>query len=390
MNDAPGAPGDTRPQRPPAIGDTRPRRAVSPGGRGFGRGVRAVLLGGFLAATLVMGAAAHLVVRDFTASWTGSGLNPFQPLPGVSPGTTSSPGPTPTIDLSVTPQPWSGSERVTILLMGLDYRDWVAGEGTPRTDSMMLVTVDPITRQAGMISIPRDLWVEIPGFGHNRINTAYMFGEAARLPGGWPGLAMQTVQELLGVPIQYYAVIEFSAFERMINEIGGIDVLVTEPIKISPIGRPSLWLDAKAHHLSGPEALAYARVRKGAGDDFGRAQRQQQVALAVIDRVLSLNMVPTLVAHAPALYQQLSAGIHTNMTLEQMVSFGFLAVQIPKASIHRGVIGPPNMVGFVTLPDGQKVLRAVPDQIRILRDEIFVQTSALGPSIDYPPPGGSP
>jgi LCP family protein required for cell wall assembly len=328
---------------------------------------------------LVSGVVVFLAFRDWGTTWTVSGLNPFQPNLGPIVSGTPAPGDTPIPVAAVTPIPWSGADRVTILLMGLDYRDWLSGAGFPRTDSMMLVTVDPVTRQAGMLSIPRDLWVEIPGFPHNRINTAYPSGENNRLPGGGPGLAMRTVEDLLGVPIQYYAIIEFSAFERMIDEIGGIDVLVPERIKISPIGRMSRWLEAKAYHLDGAEALAYARVRKATGDDFGRAERQQQVALAVIDRVVGFNRIPTLVTRAPALYAELQSGISTNMTLEQMIAFGWLAVQIPKTDIHRGVIGPPKMVGFYTLPDGQQVIRAVPDQIRILRDQIFTSTSALGP-----------
>ncbi len=91
-------------------------------------------------------------------------------------------------------EPWDGSDRVTVLFMGLDYRDWVDSEGPPRTDSMMLVTVDPVSQSAGMLSIPRDLWTEIPGFEHNRINTAYFLGESYNLPGGGPALAMKTVE----------------------------------------------------------------------------------------------------------------------------------------------------------------------------------------------------
>jgi len=343
------------------------------------RGVLAGLAGALGVFTVVASLVVYMALRDWGAAWTVTGLNPFQPNVAPAVSGTPAPGDTPVPAAMVTPIPWSGAERVTILLMGLDYRDWASGAGYPRTDSMMLVTIDPITRQAGMLSIPRDLWVEIPGFPHNRINTAYPSGENNRLPGGGPGLAMRTVEELLGVPIQYYAIIEFSAFERMIDEIGGIDVLVRERIKISPIGRPSLWLEAEGNHLDGPQALAYARVRKAAGDDFGRAERQQQVALAVIDRVVGFNIIPTLVTRAPALYAELQSGIQTNMTLEQMMAFGWLAIQVPKDDIQRGVIGPPKMVGFYTLPDGQKVIRAVPDQIRVLRDEIFTQTSGLGP-----------
>jgi len=360
-----------RPAGPTPARPSRPRRS-----RGMVAAV-AVVLGLALVASGVL---VHLATRELTISWTVTGLNPFQPSPGgAQPGTTAAPGETPAAAAFATPVPWSGADRVTILLMGLDYRDWASGRGFPRTDSMMLISIDPITRKGAMLSIPRDLWVEIPGFGHERINTAYPSGENNRLPGGGPELAMRTVESVVGVPIQYYAVIEFSAFERMIDEIGGIDVTVAERMKISPIGRTSIWLEAKPTHLDGPQALAYARIRKVTGDDFGRAQRQQQVAFAVLDRVVGFNMVPTLITRAPALWAELKSGVRTNMTLEQLISLGWMAVQIPKDDIERGVIGPPKMVGFHTLPNGQQVIRPVPDQIRILRDQLFTETSAIGP-----------
>src|SRR5690606_1108907 len=108
-------------------------------------------------------------------------------------------------------QPWDGASRVTALVMGLEFRDWEAGE-VPRTDTMMLVTLDPLSNTAGMLSIPRDMWVSIPGFDNAKINTAYYLGEIYKLPGGGPGLAMKTVEEFLGVPIDYYAQIDFYAF----------------------------------------------------------------------------------------------------------------------------------------------------------------------------------
>jgi LCP family protein required for cell wall assembly len=272
--------------------------------------------------------------------------------------------------------------------MGLDYRDWVASDSSPRSDTMMLITIDPLTLQAGMLSIPRDLWVEIPGFKHNRINTAYMLGEAYNLPGGGPALAQQTVENLLGVPVTYFAVIDFHTFERLIDEIGGIDVLVKERIRIAPIGAESSYLEAKPYHLNGAEALAYARVRKNAGGDFGRAERQQQVILAALDRVVGFDILPGLVTRSPALYQELATGIRTNLTLEQIVSLAWLALKVPKENIQSGAIAPPKMVGFYTRPDGAQVLRFVPDQIRILRDDIFVETSAFGPTLPELPEGG--
>lgn len=318
-------------------------------------------------------------VRDLTTGYTGVGLKPFRPIDQEY-DDTPAPGVTPTmVEFQEAPQPWDGKARVTVLVMGIDYRDWEAGKGAPRSDSMMLVTIDPITMQAGMLSIPRDLWVEIPGFGFNRINAAYSFGEGYRLPGGGPSLAVKTVEKILGVPIQYFAVIDFRAFERIIDELGGLDIQVSERIKISAIDRHERWLEPGIHNLDGPDTLAYARARKGAGGDFGRAERQQQVIKTVLDRLVSLDMLPTLITRAPALYQELASGVRTNLALEQMVSLAWLAIQVSQDHIRQGVIGPPKMVGFYTRPNGAQVLRPVPDQIRQLRNYIFTETSAFGP-----------
>jgi LCP family protein required for cell wall assembly len=340
--------------------------------------VRALSVG-FVFSSLAAGFVIYSVVREL-ASGSGAGFNPFGGTQGKSGELTPGAVLTPTaVQLPATPQPWDGVARVTVLVMGIDYRDWVEGKGAPRSDTMMLVTLDPITHKAGMLSIPRDLWVEIPGFGHNRINTAYMFGEANRLPGGGPELAMRTVEDVIGVPVQYFAVIDFHAFERFIDELDGINVNIQERIKISAIGRHERWLEPGPDHLDGPDALAYARVRKGAGDDFGRAERQQQVVIAVLRRIVSKELLPTLMTRAPKLYQEIATGIRTNLTLQQVVSLAWLGIQIPADEVLRGVIAPPNMVGFHTQPDGAAVLRPVPDQIRILRDEIFTDTSAFGP-----------
>lgn len=347
-------------------------------------GVIRLLAVGFIVAAIASGILVFTTVRGLASAWTGTGINPFQSTGGSETG--SAPGtqavPTPIVELGQDLPTWNGSDRVTILLMGLDYRDWIANEGPPRTDSMMLVTLDPLARTAGMLSIPRDLWVAIPGFEHNRINTAYAQGEAFKAPGGGPGLAMRTVENLLGVPVQYYAVIDFHTFERMVDEIGGVNLEITEDVLISPIGGTTRWLwEGAREHLDGADTLAYARARKTEGGDFDRAQRQQQVAMALRDTVLNLDMLPTLMTKAPALYQDLSEGIRTNLSLDQMISLGVLALQTPMGSIQRGVIAPPDEVTLEMLPSGAEVLKPVPDRIRELRDRIFTQTSAVGPSL---------
>jgi LCP family protein required for cell wall assembly len=238
-------------------------------------------LGGAFALMAVLSAAlVFSTVRGIASTWSGVGLPSIFGSQEDEPSeVTSVPFADP--ELVDDAPSWNGVDRINILLLGLDFRDWQTGDGPPRTDTMMLVTIDPITETAGMLSIPRDLWVEIPGFEHNRINTAYFLGEANRLPGGGPGLAMATVENLIGVEVNYYALLEFQTFERMIDELGGVDVLVPERMKISPIGELSRWLDAKPYHLDGAETLAYARARKTAGGDFDRAERQQQVVMAV-------------------------------------------------------------------------------------------------------------
>ena len=339
--------------------------------------------GAFVVMAVLSASLVFSTVRGFASTWSGVGLPAIftsQDDESVDSGGGFSAPLSAALAADDAPT-WNGVDRINILLLGLDFRDWQSGDGPPRTDTMMLVSIDPIAKTAGMLSIPRDLWVEIPGFEHNRINTAYFLGEANRLPGGGPGLAMATVENLLGVEVSYYALLEFSTFERMIDEIGGVDVLVKERMKISPIGRLSLWLDAKAHHLDGPKTLAYARARKTAGGDFDRAQRQQQVIQAVRDKIFELDSIPALLAKAPRLYQELASGIHTNLSFDQMVSLGLLAMKVNPDDVAKGVIAPPDMVLLETLFDGAQVLKPIPNKVRELRDEIFTGTGAIAPTV---------
>ena len=125
-------------------------------------------------------------------------------------------------------QPWSGEERINFLFMGVDLR--CDEDGPTHTDSIMIVTIDPLTMSAALLSLPRDLWVEIPGFGVDRINQAYYFGQAYEYPGGGQALAMETVEALLGVPVEYYVTVDFQGFIDAVDLIGGIVVDVPEPI----------------------------------------------------------------------------------------------------------------------------------------------------------------
>ncbi len=279
---------------------------------------------------------------------------------------------------------WDGSERVTVLIMGLDYRDWEAGETAPRTDTMILLTIDPLSSTAGMLSIPRDLYVSIPGFQYDRINTAYRQGEVYQIPGGGPALAIQTVEQLIGVPIDFYAQVDFTTFERMIDEIGGLKIEVMEPIEVDPIGPGNhKFLKPGVQTLPGPVALAYARARNTEGGDFDRARRQQQVVLAIRERILSFDLIPILLAKSGPLYNELSSGVDTNMTIEQAIALGLLAKDIPLENIQRGIIGEEHII-FYTTTDGDHVLKPLPDKIREVRNAVFGTTDLTSPLASTP------
>jgi polyisoprenyl-teichoic acid--peptidoglycan teichoic acid transferase len=284
--------------------------------------------------------------------------------------------------MGLTPDPWDGANRVTVLVMGLDYNDWRAGEGPPRTDTMILLTIDPLSNTAGMLSIPRDLWVSIPGFDYGKINTAYQLGESFKVPGGGPALAMDTVEHLIGVPIQYYAQIDFNVFVQFIDEIHGVKLTVPEEIYVDIYDddKGKIRIKPGLQVLPGAHALAYARARNTEGADFDRAQRQQQVIMAIRERVMDPKILAELINNAPSLYSRFSSGINTNLSLDEVIKLGWLAMQIPSDQIYKGIIGE-KQINFGKSPDGLDVLKPLPDQIRLLRDEIFAPSGSISPII---------
>jgi len=294
------------------------------------------------------------------------------------------PPPVVSIPDSDLPPAWDGASRINVLMIGLDYRDWEAGLGAPRSDTMILLTIDPLTKTAGMLSIPRDMWVNIPGYGYSRINTAYSLGEGSKLPGGGPRLAKKTVEQFIGVPVHYFAQVDFYTFVEFINLIGGIDVYNDEELRLDPVGSGK---DKKRltccgiRHLDGDIALAYARYRKGEGGDVARAQRQQKVILGIRNVVLAPENFPVLLGKAQQFYEEFSAGIKTDMPFDTALQLGVLARDIPVESIKQGVIDY-SMVSLDNVVLGGQdasIVKPLPDKIRVLRDEIFTAGGPLSP-----------
>lgn len=278
------------------------------------------------------------------------------------------------------PTAWDGSSRVNILIMGLDARDWEAGQGAPRTDTMMVLTYDPVTKTAGMLSIPRDLWVEIPGFGHDKINNAYALGEGNRLPGGGAGLAVKTVEQFLGITINYYAQIDFSAFESFIDIIGGVKIDVPSDIRVQIIGEDGTRLIKDGRQvLNGAYALAYARARHEGDGDFDRARRQQEVILAIRQQLARDDVRSTVLNNALQIYENLASGINTNMSLGDAMSLAWAVKDIDLAQIQKAVIAPPDYVTLDTSPDGLSILKPISEKIRQLRDIVFAAGTVRSP-----------
>ena len=284
-------------------------------------------------------------------------------------------------------QRWSGQERVNILLLGIDLR--CEEDGPTHTDSMMVLTVDPVGLSAAALSLPRDLWVEIPQFGVDRINQAYFKGEAFDYPGGGAALAVETVEATLGVPIDYYAAVNFRAFVDFIDLIGGITVDVPEAIDDptypdSCYGYEPFAMSAGEQQMDGEMALKYARTRATAGGDVDRAGRQQRVLMAARDKVLRVDMAPRLLVRAPQLWQSFQQNVETNMTLDEAIQLALLAQEIPRDSIRLEVVNY-SYVYNETTPDGQQVLVPNRDQIRALRDELFAPPAIPTPVIENLP-----
>jgi LCP family protein required for cell wall assembly len=344
---------------------------------------------------LILAVLLYFFLNGFVSCWQLTSL-PGIPPPACSndPGqpVVSKPGETPaaqeTSPVISAPQvelppAWDGASRVTMMIVGVDYGDWSSDrEGPSRTDTMILLTIDPVSKTAGMLSIPRDMWVDIPGFSYSKINNAYAFGEMYKLPGGGKGLAMKTVENFLGIPIQYFAQVDFTAFERMIDVIGGICLDVPATINVGVLFENGTTTVEEGYQcLSGKVALGYARARdvdQGVeGGDVERSRNQQRVILAIRDKILS-NLLE-LVPQAGPLYNELSSGVNTDLSLDDILRLGMLAKDIPLDSIQSGVIDYSMMQDATYELNGQTlaVLRPYPDKIRELVEKIFGGNSML-------------
>ncbi|ADG07649.1 LCP family protein [Kyrpidia tusciae] len=235
---------------------------------------------------------------------------------------------------------WTGTERVNILMMGVDNRNH---DPHPRSDTMVLVSVDPVTKTAQMFSIMRDTWYKIPGYGYEKINAGYAFGG--------PQLAVKTVEDFLQIPIHYYVVTDFVGFEKVVDAVGGVDLNVEKSMNYVDDGVYDIHLQAGYQHLDGAHALMYVRFRHDAESDFGRTQRQREFLLALANRLKA----PSSIAKLPIILQAMEPYVRTNMNFGDMIRLAGLMRGVDISQVQTAQI-PQNQDLLPENVDDQAVL----------------------------------
>lgn len=299
------------------------------------------------------------------------------PVPGLQPSPLQQADP----DQPPAADPADTGKRITLLLLGVDQRP---DDPSPlRTDTMIVVTIQPETNQVGMISLPRDLFVPIPGFDYSgKITTAFTVGELNNYPGGGAALAKKTVSEFLGYPIDYYVKINFDGFVQAIDAIGGVDVVVANTIHDEEYptidyGYQTFHIDAGPQHLDGETALKYVRSRHGAGnDDFQRTKRQQQLLVAVKDKLVENKLLTPV--RLLELFRVVSGSVDHDVPATQLPGLLALAGQVQMDEIEQLVIDTRyaqvdanSRFGWILVPNREKIRPAV--------DKIFATATAPAP-----------
>lgn len=212
------------------------------------------------------------------------------------------------------PPKWEGTERVNILLMGVDARGLQKGE-IPRSDTMLVASIDPVTKRGSLFSIMRDTYTKIPEHGTERINAAITHG---------PNTAMQAVSDLLGIPIQYYVYTDFQGFIALVDAVDGVDFYVEKNMKYtSKADKHEYDIDLKKgmQHLDGKTALQYVRFRHDRMSDYSRTERQRNFLQAITKKLKSTTTIMNL----PNILEKVNPYIDTNLSVNDMWKLATIA-----------------------------------------------------------------
>ncbi len=198
------------------------------------------------------------------------------------------------------------SSKINILVIGYDSTI----NGPSRADTIILASIDLKTKEVGVLSIPRDTRVEVPGHGLDRVNASHAFGGIE--------LTDRTLESFLNIPIDYYIETDFDGFAQIVDTLGGIEINIKEPLNyVDKAGGLYINLPAGKQLLNGDQCLQYVRYREPIYGDIGRVERQQKFIKAVVNRILNPNIIVKL----PGLIKDIKAGVDTNIPFQDISPF---------------------------------------------------------------------
>jgi LCP family protein required for cell wall assembly len=244
------------------------------------------------------------------------------------------------------PVPLRLERTENFLVLGADTRP---GPWMIHTDSIMLVAIDHGTDEVGILSIPRDLWVNIPGWGEDRINATYFLGGYTKYPGGGPALTRRVVEETLGIPIAHVALIKMNGLARLVDAIGGVTVALDCPLyeqtpdPQNPNRLLNWSLPAGAVWLDGPAAKKFVTYRY-LSSDFGRAQRQQQLIWAIRNQALKADLIPKI----PELWKSLASAFETDLSLLDVIGLARFGLALKPENVHGAALDHDVVKGYRT------------------------------------------
>ena len=249
----------------------------------------------------------------------------------------------------------TAKDKATIMIMGVDEREDDVG----RSDTLMIASIDPKTNQASLLSVPRDTRVKIKGHGFDKVNAAYAYGKER--------LSQETVENLLGVNVDHYIIINTKSFKKIIDAVGGIDIDVPKRMHYEDPWDDDGGLIIDFHpgmqHMDGAKAVTYVRYRDEEGD-LGRIRRQQDFVRAFMEKLVS----PTIIPKLPAVIKEVMDSIETDLSVRQLLEFAGTL----KESKHNGlktdmVPGKPLYIEGVSywIPDLNKLRLTVADTLGV-------------------------
>ncbi len=292
-------------------------------------------------------------------------------IPSVTPNATTFISNTP-VPAPASPVPLPRGS-VTIALLGSDKRP---NRGDYRTDTIILVNVNPNLPAVTLLSVPRDLWVYIPGYQFNKINVADERGAFSRFPGGGAGLLKQTIEYNLGIHVDYYARVDFAGFMKIVDTLGGIDVIANctledifpdDPITENKAvtGTISI-LRPGVVHLDGKHALWYARSRENTSD-WDRSLRQQRALRAMYAKATQLGLVTRL----PELWNDISSTVTTDLKLNDIVWLATIGARLDSTRIKSRTLDGSVVYNWTTPDTHAWVVSPIPGKLGLALQDIF-------------------